>query len=127
VTYSGTALARLGKRVNVLALEVLGKQMATKVKGMVQLEGTTYRIVRVAARSYSVVRIRDDLDVGGFQTTPGLPLDSRLVEPALLRQIARTAIHAAKTSNGGFPRVTAPVTPARAGRNSKPPPTPAAI
>ena len=35
--------------------------MARKVKGMVQLAGITYRIVRVAAGSYSVVRISDDL------------------------------------------------------------------
>ncbi len=103
--------------------------MATKVKGMVQIEGMTYRIVRVAAGSYSVVRIRDDLDVGGFQTARGLPVDARLVEPELLRQIARTAIHAAKTSYGGFARVVPPrlsINPG-AGHNSKPPPTPALI
>ncbi|HEX3850702.1 MAG TPA: hypothetical protein VHW01_07030 [Polyangiaceae bacterium] len=101
--------------------------MATKVKGMVQLEGMTYRIVRVAAGSYSVVRIRDDVDVGGFETKPGLPLDARVVEPALLRQIAQTAIHAAKTSYRGFPRVLPPAVSSNASssRNSKPPPTPA--
>lgn len=103
--------------------------MATKVKGMVQIEGLTYRIVRVAASSYSVVRIRDDLDVGGFQTTRGLPLDARLVEPELLRQIARTAIHAAKTSYGSFARVTPPslLIHTGASHDSKPPPTPVAI
>ena len=99
--------------------------MVTRVKGMVQVEGMTYRIVRVAAGSYSVVRIRDDLDVGGFQTARGIPLDARLVEPELLREIARTAIHAAKTSYGSFPRVV-PTPKTGAGHNSKPPPTPAA-
>jgi hypothetical protein len=102
--------------------------MASKVKGMVQLEGMTYRIVRLAAGSYSVVRIRDDLDVGGFHTSPGLPLEARLVDPALLRQIARSAIHSAKTSFRGMPRVVPTGTTDKAGgRNSKPPPTSAAI
>jgi hypothetical protein len=91
---------------------------------MVQLEGITYRIVRVAAGSYSVVRIRDDQEVGSFKTAPALGLEARLIEPELLREVARLAIHTAKTSYVGFP---APVPGAHASAalrrpSSMPPP-----
>ena len=78
--------------------------MARKVKGMVQLSGVTYRIVRVASGSYSVVRISDDTEVGMFSLAPALGIDARLIEPDLLREVARLAIHTAKTSYVGFPR-----------------------
>ena len=45
--------------------EVL-EHMASKVKGMVQLAGVTYRIVRVAQGAYSVVRISDDMERRSF-------------------------------------------------------------
>ena len=83
--------------------EVL-EHMTGKVKGMVQLAGVTYRIVRVAAGSYSVVRIKDDVDVGGFQVAPCLGIEARSIEPDLLREIARLAIHTAKTTYAGFAR-----------------------
>jgi len=78
--------------------------MASKVKGMVQLAGITYRIVRVAHGSYSVVRISDDRDVGRFHLAPALGVEPQGVEPALLREVARLAIHTAKTSYAGFAR-----------------------
>jgi len=78
--------------------------MASKVKGMVQLAGVTYRIVRVERGSYSVVRICDDVDVGGFHLAPALGIEPRGIEPALLREVARLAIHTAKTSYAGFAR-----------------------
>ncbi len=78
--------------------------MASKVKGMVQLAGVTYRIVRVAHGSYTVVRISDDMDVGRFHLAPALGVEPRGVEPALLREVARLAIHTAKTSYAGFAR-----------------------
>ena len=78
--------------------------MARKVKGMVQLAGVTYRIVRVALGSYTVIRISDDVDVGSFRLAPELGIEARGVEPALLREVARLAIHAAKTSYVNFPR-----------------------
>jgi len=78
--------------------------MASKVKGMVQLAGVTYRIVRVAQGSYSVVRISDDIDVGSFHLAPALGVEARAVEPALLREVALLAIHTAKTSYVAFPR-----------------------
>jgi hypothetical protein len=78
--------------------------MARKVKGMVQLAGVTYRIIRVSSGSYSVVRIRDDQTVGSFQLAPQLGIEALHIEPALLREVARLAIHTAKTSYVGFPR-----------------------
>jgi hypothetical protein len=78
--------------------------MARKVKGMVHLAGVTYRIVRVATGSYTIVRISDDRDVGGFSLAPALGLESRGLEPDVLREVARLAIHTAKTSYVGFPR-----------------------
>lgn len=78
--------------------------MEKKVKGMVQVAGVTYRIVRVALGSYSVVRIADDQHVGSFNLGPQLGIQAQLVEPALLREVARLAIHTAKTSYVGFPR-----------------------
>ena len=78
--------------------------MASKVKGMVQLAGVTYRIVRVAQGAYSVVRISDDMNVGRFHLAPALGIEPQGVEPALLREVARLAIHTAKTSYAGFVR-----------------------
>jgi hypothetical protein len=105
--------------------------MARKVKGMVQAGGTTYRIVRVAAGTYAVERISDDLDVGSFRLVPELSVEARGVEPAVLREIARLAIHAAKTSSVGYPRPEplrldpAPATAARRTPSSTPPALPA--
>jgi hypothetical protein len=103
--------------------------MASKVKGMVQLAGVTYRIVRVAQGSYSVVRISDDSDVGCFHLAPTLGIEARGVEPALLREVARLAIHTAKTSYVGFrPDLAglevASANPARRSRSSLPPALP---
>jgi len=85
------------------AAEVL-HYMARKVKGMVHLAGVTYRIVRVKTGSYTVVRISDDRDVGGFSLAPALGIEARGLDPDVLREVARLAIHTAKTSYVGFPR-----------------------
>src|SRR4051812_2974192 len=102
--------------------------MASKVKGMVQLGGVTYRIVRLARGSYAVVRISDDLDVGRFHLAPALGVEAHAVEPALLREVARLAIHSAKTSYAGFARpnltaleVVAAASVARSSPSSPPP------
>jgi hypothetical protein len=72
--------------------------MQPVVKGMVQVLGTTYRIVRLETRRYEVVRIRDDLTVGAFQNGPRLEVEARSIEPELMREIARVAIQKGKTS-----------------------------
>lgn len=68
------------------------------VKGMVLVEGATYRIVRTSRAHYDVVRISDDTLVGSFQSAPRLELTATLIDEQLLRDIARTAIQGAKTS-----------------------------
>ncbi|HSU42092.1 MAG TPA: hypothetical protein VLJ38_21075 [Polyangiaceae bacterium] len=68
------------------------------VKGMVLVEGATYRIVRTSRAKYDVVRISDDSLVGSFQSAPRLELSSAKIDARLLRDIARTAIQGAKTS-----------------------------
>ncbi|HET7542664.1 MAG TPA: hypothetical protein VFK05_22490 [Polyangiaceae bacterium] len=104
--------------------------MSSKVKGMVQLGGITYRIVRLARGSYSVVRISDDVDVGRFHLAPALGVEAHAVEPALLREVARLAIHSAKTSYAGFARPdlsaleVASANPARRSPSSLPPALP---
>ena len=95
-----------GARSGIVSLRAARcfKHMASKVKGMVQLAGVTYRIVRIAHGLYSVVRICDDTDVGRFHLAPALGIEAQGVEPALLREVARLAIHTAKTSYAGFAR-----------------------
>jgi hypothetical protein len=68
------------------------------VKGMVLVDGATYRIVRVARGNYEVVRIADDVVVGAFKSAPRLELTATGIDEGLLREIARTAIKGAKTS-----------------------------
>jgi hypothetical protein len=68
------------------------------VKGMVQVAGTTYRVVRVAAGQYEVFRLLDDQSVGSFRCAPRLEVTSTTLERAEMTAIARTAVHSAKTS-----------------------------
>ena len=72
--------------------------MQTVVKGMVQVAGTTYRIVRVQRGQYQVVRLLDDVGVGAFWNGPGVQVTTEGIEPALMREIVRVAIQGAKTS-----------------------------
>jgi hypothetical protein len=68
------------------------------VKGMVQVEGTTYRVVRLGGGEYEVVRLLDDRRVGTFGTLPPMRLTADAIDPTLMHTIAVTAIRAAKTS-----------------------------
>jgi hypothetical protein len=70
---------------------------------MVALDGVTYRIERLAPKTYAVVRVSDDLDVGTFKTVPELRVFAEGIEPALLEMIARTAVKSARTSWVGHP------------------------
>jgi hypothetical protein len=67
------------------------------VKGMVQVYGSTYRIMRLSPATYEVVRVLDDTSVGSFRVNP-LTVTASGVDAAVLRQVARTAIQGAKTS-----------------------------
>lgn len=86
------------KRVRLLgSVGQKGNQMQT-VKGMVQVAGSTYRIVRLGSGKYQVVRILDDKVVGTFQSAPKVEVTSSQIEAALLLEIARAAVQGAKTS-----------------------------
>ncbi len=68
------------------------------VKGMVQVAGKTYRVIRLAQGLYEVVRILDDTRVGTFRCTPPVEIVAQGIEAGLMLEIARTAIQGAKTS-----------------------------
>ena len=69
-----------------------------QVKGMVQVDGVTYRIVRVARSRYDVIRVLDDVRVGGFQSGPTFEVNASHVTEVAMREIGRMAIQRAKTS-----------------------------
>jgi hypothetical protein len=75
--------------------------MQSVIKGMVQVAGSTYRIIRVERGQYSVIRILDDQRVGSFTASPAAIIAADGIEPALLREIKRVAIQGAKTSWAG--------------------------
>lgn len=68
------------------------------VKGMVQVAGTTYRIVRLKHGQYNVVRILDDARVGSFSNGSAIQVTPDGIDATLLREIVRVAIQGAKTS-----------------------------
>ncbi len=69
------------------------------VKGMVQVAGVTYRLMRVARGTYQVVRILDDVVIGSFQSLPRLVVtETNGVDPTVMDCIARAAVQGAKTS-----------------------------
>ena len=72
--------------------------MQTSVKGMVQLNGVTYRIVRMRAGQYDVVRLLDDERIGMFALggNMGLSLDGS--SPEIIREVARMALQGGRTS-----------------------------
>ena len=76
------------------------------VKGMVQVVGVTYRIVRLKRGEYEVIRILDDARVGTFKNGPRVEMTAQAVAPELMREIVRAAIQGAKTSWVG--RLTLP-------------------
>jgi hypothetical protein len=65
---------------------------------MVQVRGVAYRVERVAAHHYAVVRLLDDVGIGSFRTVPGLRLEPRGCEVELFAEIAKTALRFARTS-----------------------------
>ena len=65
---------------------------------MVQVDGLTYRVVQVASEQYEVVRILDDLRIGSFLVggaIPPLRLDG---QRDVVSEVAREALHQARTS-----------------------------
>jgi len=71
--------------------------MQIVVKGMVQVAGTTFRIVRVTRGHYEVVRILDDTRLGSFWREPRFAV-SESADRDLLLEVARCAIQGGKTT-----------------------------
>ncbi|HYQ18792.1 MAG TPA: hypothetical protein VEQ58_23615 [Polyangiaceae bacterium] len=69
------------------------------VKGMVQVAGVTYRIVRIERGVYDVVRILDDERVGQFRTIPRVEVTAAaLATDETMAEIAKAAVKWGKTS-----------------------------
>lgn len=65
---------------------------------MVQVRGVTYRVDRLQAHYYAVVRLLDDTPVGTFWTLPTLRLSPAGCDSELFAEIARAALRFARTS-----------------------------
>jgi hypothetical protein len=73
--------------------------MQPSVRGMVQVNSITYRIVRLRAGQYDVVRLLDDERIGSFAlggNTAAL-LES-CSTPDVVREVARLALQGGRTS-----------------------------
>jgi hypothetical protein len=68
------------------------------VKGMVQVNGATYRVVRLGEGHYEVVRLLDDRRLGTFRCLPGRSVEVSGTDQDLMQAIARVAIQKAKTT-----------------------------
>jgi hypothetical protein len=95
---SAQAYLRTRRRERSLAVPPKDGAMAVVVKGMVQVEGTTYRIARVSRGNYNVIRVLDDQIVGTFSAGKSFEMTPAGIEAELLREIARVAIQGAKTT-----------------------------
>lgn len=78
------------------------------IRGMIQVAGTTYRIVQLLPGSYQVVRIRDEALVGEFACAQSLKVTAYLVDTGLMRRIAGTAVQLGRTSWMGPGRPAVP-------------------
>jgi hypothetical protein len=87
-----------------------------EVKGMVQVAGVTYRIVKIEQGKYEVIRILDEVRVGAFETVPRLRIHAAGVPIELVRQVTLTALKQAKIS---WSRMLPPHKPS----TSRPPPS----
>lgn len=78
------------------------------IRGMIQVAGTTYRIVKFLPVSYQVVRIRDEAVVGEFSCENSLKVYPYLVDTGLMKRIAGTAVQLGRTSWMGPRRPAVP-------------------
>jgi hypothetical protein len=70
----------------------------TVSRGMLQVNGVTYRIERTAPHCYSVVRLLDDCEVGTFCTLPTLRMHPKQVDDRVMRDVVKAAMRSARTS-----------------------------
>ena len=81
-----------------VALALAGREMQPVVKGMVQVHSVTYRIVRVRAGQYDVVRLLDDVRVGGFSLGTRREAIIEGDAPEVIREVARAALQGGRTT-----------------------------
>ena len=72
--------------------------MQMSVKGMIQVHSVTYRIVRVRAGHYDVVRLLDDVSIGSFSLGSGREPIIEGDAPEILRAVARAALQGGRTT-----------------------------
>ena len=84
------------------------------VKGMIQFDGSTYRIVKVDRGKYDVIRILDEVCIGTFETVPRLRVHAEGGAQKLLNDIAITALKQAKISWQNMPSQRPPKPPSSA-------------
>jgi|GEM_PF-462425 len=75
-----------------------GRAMQSVVKGMVQVHSVTYRIVRVRAGHYDVVRLLDDVRVGAFSIGSRHETIIEGEAPEVVREVARAALQGGRTT-----------------------------
>src|SRR5262245_48573246 len=69
------------------------------VKGMIQFEGATYRIVKVGKGKYDVIRILDEIKLGSFASLPKLSVHAENIEDEkILLGVSLAALKQAKIS-----------------------------
>ena len=78
------------------------------IRGMVEVLGTTYRIIELHKASYEIVRIHDDVRMGGFSCAGALTTTPLGVDAALMKKIASAAVRQGKTSWLGLPKFATP-------------------
>ena len=67
-------------------------------KGMVQVHSVTYRIVRLRAGQYDVVRLLDDVSVGTFSLGREEEAVFQGDAPDIVREVARAALRGGRTT-----------------------------
>lgn len=87
-----------GFRALAWALLAAENKMQSVVKGMVQVHSVTYRIVRMRAGHYDVVRLLDDVRVGAFSVAPRQETVIEGDSPELIREVARAALQGGRTT-----------------------------
>lgn len=68
------------------------------IRGMVVVDGCTYRIECSRPSHYEIVRIWDDARIGAFVTLPRFEVVEAPLGAAIMRAIARVAMRNGKTS-----------------------------
>jgi hypothetical protein len=89
--------------------------MQTVVKGMVRVNSVTYRIARVKAGQYKIVRLLDDVPVGEFALGARTEPLCDDAAPELIREIARAALQGGRTSWLPRKRISSGTLPAAKG------------